>query len=139
MLVYEWQLYRRHAPIKETSYGEMRALAPLYGHCGVPIIGYGLEQNGRIFCCDYCADAEAVTELWDHADEVNTLHSSAQWHIGNIHERLDQGNQPWRDYNEAARTLTAPIKILGFKAKAYSKSGLVRFRLTKPTLLPTGG
>ncbi len=48
-------------------------------------------------------------------DEVNTLQSSAQWHIGNIHERLDQGNAPWRGYGDAARTLTGAMKRLGFK------------------------
>jgi bifunctional non-homologous end joining protein LigD len=45
-------------------------------------------------------------------DEVGTLKSAAQWHIGNIHERLDQGNEPWRDYRGAAHTLTAAMKIL---------------------------
>ncbi len=50
-------------------------------------------------------------------DEVQTLRSSAQWHIGNIHERLDTGNGPWRDYNDAARTLTAAMKALGYKSK----------------------
>ncbi len=47
--------------------------------------------------------------------EVETLRGSAQWHVGNIHERLDQGNEPWRDYGGAARTLTAAMKILGYE------------------------
>jgi len=47
--------------------------------------------------------------------EVETLQRSAQWHIRNIHERLDQGNGPWREYDGAARTLTAAMKILGYK------------------------
>ena len=50
-------------------------------------------------------------------DEVETLKSSAHWHIGNIHERLDTGNQPWSGYSRAARSLTTPMKILGFKPK----------------------
>ncbi|MBP6017922.1 MAG: DNA ligase D [Burkholderiaceae bacterium] len=49
-------------------------------------------------------------------DEVKTLHSSAQWRIANIHERLDKGNEPWKDYKKAARTLTAAMKTLSFKA-----------------------
>jgi hypothetical protein len=24
-------------------------------HCGVRIIGHGLEKSGRFFCCDHCA------------------------------------------------------------------------------------
>jgi bifunctional non-homologous end joining protein LigD len=48
-------------------------------------------------------------------DEVDKLHSSDQWHIGNIHERLDKGNEPWRDYRDVAHTLTAAMKALGFK------------------------
>ncbi|HET8597818.1 MAG TPA: DNA ligase D [Castellaniella sp.] len=47
--------------------------------------------------------------------EVDALQSSAQWHIHNIHERLDQGNAPWRDYGDSARTLTAAMKTLGFQ------------------------
>lgn len=48
-------------------------------------------------------------------DEVKTLQGSAQWHLRNIHERLDQGNEPWREYDGAARTLAAAMKILGYK------------------------
>lgn len=50
-------------------------------------------------------------------DELNTLHGSAHWHIGNIHERLDKGNEPWTAYKDAARTLTAAMKILKFKPR----------------------
>lgn len=46
----------------------IRAVAPLCEHCGVPIIGHGLEQNGRMFCCGHCAGAEDATELRDRAD-----------------------------------------------------------------------
>lgn len=48
-------------------------------------------------------------------DEVENLKGPMQWHIGNIHERLDVGNQPWTDYAGAANSLTTPMKILGFK------------------------
>lgn len=49
--------------------------------------------------------------------EIDTLQSSTQWHIRNIHERLEQGNAPWRDYDASARTLTAAMKILDFELK----------------------
>jgi hypothetical protein len=42
-------------------------LAPECEHCGVRIIGHGLEKQGRMFCCDHCAENEGVTELRDRA------------------------------------------------------------------------
>jgi bifunctional non-homologous end joining protein LigD len=48
-------------------------------------------------------------------DEVEHLTSSAQWHVRNIHERLDAGNTPWEDYNAAAQALGPAMKTLGFK------------------------
>jgi hypothetical protein len=41
--------------------------APQCVHCGVRIIGHGLEKSGRMFCCDHCAEKEGVTELRDRA------------------------------------------------------------------------
>jgi hypothetical protein len=40
-------------------------LAPACSHCGVRIIGHGLEADGRMFCCDHCAEREGVTGLSD--------------------------------------------------------------------------
>ena len=45
----------------------IQKLAPTCAHCGVRIIGHGLEKDRRIYCCDHCADAEGVTELRDRA------------------------------------------------------------------------
>lgn len=42
-------------------------LAPTCVHCGVRIVGHGLEKSGRFFCCDHCAEKEGVTELRDRA------------------------------------------------------------------------
>ena len=38
-------------------------LAPTCTHCGLRIIGHGLEKDGRIFCCDHCAERKGVKEL----------------------------------------------------------------------------
>ena len=46
----------------------IQTVAPRCQHCNVPIIGHGLEKNGRMFCCDHCASEENVTELRDRAD-----------------------------------------------------------------------
>ncbi|MGP1613940.1 MAG: DNA ligase D, partial [Pollutimonas bauzanensis] len=50
-------------------------------------------------------------------EEIDSLKSSAQWHVGNIHERLDQGNEPWKEYGPSAQSLGGAMKALGFKPK----------------------
>ena len=47
----------------------IQALAPTCSHCGVRIIGHGMQQGERFFCCDHCAEAEGVTGLADRAPE----------------------------------------------------------------------
>ncbi|HXO84551.1 MAG TPA: hypothetical protein VN803_03395 [Gemmatimonadales bacterium] len=42
-------------------------LAPVCEHCGIRIVGHGLEKDGRMFCCDHCAERSGVTELRDRA------------------------------------------------------------------------
>jgi hypothetical protein len=42
-------------------------LAPTCEHCGVRIIGHGLEKDRRMLCCDHCAEQKGVTELRDRA------------------------------------------------------------------------
>lgn len=43
----------------------IHALAPHCEHCGVRIIGHGVEADGAIFCCAHCAEHEGVTALTD--------------------------------------------------------------------------
>ncbi|NYT57581.1 DNA ligase D [Alcaligenaceae bacterium] len=56
----------------------------------------------------------SVPVYWE---EVEKLESAAQWHIGNIDERLSEGNQPWADYASRRNTLTRAMKALGYKAQ----------------------
>lgn len=42
-------------------------IAPSCDHCNVRIIGHGLENDGRMFCCDHCAEMQGVTTLRDRA------------------------------------------------------------------------
>ena len=42
-------------------------LAPACAHCGVRIIGHGLEKGDQMFCCDHCAEQAGVKELRDRA------------------------------------------------------------------------
>lgn len=46
-------------------------------------------------------------------DELESLSSSTQWTIANIHTRLDTGNEPWSDYRPQA--VGAAMSALGFK------------------------
>jgi bifunctional non-homologous end joining protein LigD len=46
---------------------------------------------------------------WDEVDEVR---GGAQWTIANVHERLDQGNEPWKSY--APQGLGKAMKLLDF-------------------------
>lgn len=42
-------------------------LAPRCTHCGVRILGHGVERDTRMFCCAHCASAEGARELRDRA------------------------------------------------------------------------
>jgi hypothetical protein len=44
------------------------ALAPTCSHCGIRILGHGLEADGRFFCCDHCAEKAGVKGLRDRLD-----------------------------------------------------------------------
>jgi Rieske Fe-S protein len=43
----------------------IHALAPVCEHCGCRVIGHGVEDDGRIFCCAHCATAAGVQGLAD--------------------------------------------------------------------------
>jgi hypothetical protein len=43
----------------------IHVLAPSCAHCGVKIMGHGLEKEGTFYCCDHCAEAKGVQGLRD--------------------------------------------------------------------------
>ncbi len=45
----------------------IQKLAPVCDHCGVRIIGHGIEADGTFFCCAHCARKAGVTAVADHA------------------------------------------------------------------------
>jgi len=45
----------------------IHALAPACAHCGCKVVGHGVEQSGRVFCCVSCAKHEGVAGLKDRA------------------------------------------------------------------------
>ncbi len=44
-----------------------QALAPTCERCGLRILGHGVEEGGRIFCCAHCASGGGDTRLRDRA------------------------------------------------------------------------
>ena len=45
----------------------IHALAPTCGHCHCKVIGHGVEQGGKIFCCVTCSKQAGVSGLRDRA------------------------------------------------------------------------
>jgi hypothetical protein len=43
----------------------INALAPTCGHCGVKVVGHGIEAQDRVFCCAHCAGEEGVEGVSD--------------------------------------------------------------------------
>jgi hypothetical protein len=43
----------------------IHALAPTCAHCGVKVIGHGIEGDGRFFCCVHCATRSGITGVSD--------------------------------------------------------------------------
>ena len=41
-------------------------LAPVCDHCGVRVLGHGVEANHAIYCCANCAREEGVKGAVDH-------------------------------------------------------------------------
>lgn len=44
-------------------------LAPTCAHCGCRIMGHGVEADGVIYCCAFCAREEDTQGLRDRADQ----------------------------------------------------------------------
>ncbi len=41
----------------------IHALAPACSHCGCRVIGHGVGEAGRVFCCAACAEHETAHSL----------------------------------------------------------------------------
>jgi bifunctional non-homologous end joining protein LigD len=48
--------------------------------------------------------------------ELPSLRGGDHWRVQTVHERLDQGNGPWKGYARAARGLAAAMDVLGYEA-----------------------
>jgi hypothetical protein len=45
----------------------IHSLAPVCEHCGVKVIGHGVEAGGSFFCCAHCAAQEGAEDVGDRA------------------------------------------------------------------------
>ncbi len=43
-------------------------LAPRCSHCGVAIVGHGVEAESQIYCCAHCSRAAGIKGLRDHSE-----------------------------------------------------------------------
>ncbi|MFT3924015.1 MAG: hypothetical protein QM778_15885 [Myxococcales bacterium] len=43
----------------------IHALAPRCAHCGLRVMGHGVEKDDRVFCCAHCAQHEGVDGMRD--------------------------------------------------------------------------
>lgn len=43
----------------------INVMAPRCAHCETRIIGHGVEESGKIYCCAHCAAQEGATDLKD--------------------------------------------------------------------------
>jgi hypothetical protein len=46
----------------------IHAIAPTCAHCGCKIIGHGIESNGSMYCCAYCAEQSGVRGARDRVE-----------------------------------------------------------------------
>ncbi|MEJ8837915.1 DNA ligase D [Ramlibacter sp. AN1133] len=80
-------------------------------------IDYLRNGYGATTACAWSARARpglgiSVPVRWD---ELGALKSGAHWTVVTAHQRLDQGNEPWADYEASRVTLQAAMKKLGFE------------------------
>ncbi len=49
-------------------------LAPTCSHCGVRILGHGLEEGSRFYCCAHCARVSGQTHFVDRVSGMSESH-----------------------------------------------------------------
>ena len=86
------------------------------------------NRIGKIFV-DYLRNGQAATTAcaWSARarpglgisvpvawSELGSLRGADHWTVRSVHQRLDQGNQPWSGYKAAAQSLSPAMKILNY-------------------------
>jgi bifunctional non-homologous end joining protein LigD len=80
-------------------------------------IDYLRNGYGATTACAWSARARpglgiSVPVRWE---ELQDLKGGAHWSVATVHERLDEGNAPWADYEKSRATLASAMKKLGFE------------------------
>ena len=86
---------------------------------GKIFIDYLRNGLGATTVCAWSARARpglgiSVPVEWS---ELKTLKGGDHWTVRSAHERLNKGNDPWKDYAKAARSLRAAMAALGYSSK----------------------
>ncbi len=86
------------------------------------------NRVGRIFV-DYLRNGQGATTVcaWSARarpgmgisvplgwDELGRVKAGDQWHVRNVHTRLDQGNAPWADYGRSTCTLDGAFRKFSY-------------------------
>ncbi len=87
---------------------------------GKIFIDYLRNGLGATTVCAWSARARpglgiSVPVEWD---ELPKLTGGDQWTIRSVQTRLDKGNDPWKGYAKAAKTLDAAMAMIGFAASS---------------------
>jgi bifunctional non-homologous end joining protein LigD len=82
-------------------------------------IDYLRNGYGATTACAWSARSRpglgiSVPVRWD---ELPALKGGAHWTVSTVHQRLDQGNAPWADYESSRATLGNAMKKLGFEPR----------------------
>ncbi|MFJ4373318.1 DNA ligase D [Pseudomonas japonica] len=116
-------------PVKDFSHAIVEHLAGLFPERLSAVSG-PKNRVGRIFI-DYLRNGKGATTVcaWSlrareglpvsvpiWPEELAGLKGANQWTLGNIDERLAEGNAPWRDYSTTRQSITAGMRRrLGIK------------------------
>lgn len=87
---------------------------------GKIFIDYLRNGRGATTVCAWSARTRSglgisVPLAWEELDQ---LKAGDQWHVGNVHGRLDVGNAPWAGYARSARAIDGAMQKLGFSPPA---------------------
>ena len=87
---------------------------------GKIFIDYLRNGRGATTVCAWSARTRpglgiSVPVRWD---ELQGLKGGDHWTVATVHDRLDEGNTPWADYDSSAKSITAAMKQLGFAGGA---------------------
>jgi len=100
---------------------------------GKVFIDYLRNSVGATTVCAWSARARpglgiSVPVAWS---DLSSLRGGNHWSVKTVHERLDAGNAPWKDYAKSARSLTGAMATLGYNLPPAAPSAAISARRSK--------